>query len=96
MTFGEKWSFLLDYNLHAMLSEIAASCLRGEGLVGDVLKSLGDLGSILNLSRANKMLGIANIRGRKLGRSATSRLGKVWKVFVAKSDNAAIADTSSR
>jgi hypothetical protein len=94
MTFGEKWSFLLDYSLYAMLSEIAASCLRGERLVGDVLKRFGDLNSILDLSRANKTLGIADIRGGKLGRSATSRLGKVREVFRMKSANAAVADTS--
>ena len=77
-----------------MLSEIATSCLRGEGLVGDVLKRFGDLDSILNLSRANKMLGIADIRGGKLGRSATSGLGKVREVFRTKFANAGVADTS--
>jgi hypothetical protein len=72
------------------------SSLSRERLVNDVLTSLSDLDSILNLSSANKILGIANVKERKLCRSATSRLRKVWKVFRAKSDNATIADTSSR
>ena len=70
------------------------SGLSRERLVDDILKSPGDLNSILNLSSANQMLGIANVRGRKLGRLATSGLGKVGEVFGAKSDDAAEAHTS--
>ena len=58
---SEKWSFFLDYSLHAMLFKVAMGCLGGEGLVCDALKSLGDLNSIINLSRADKMLFKANI-----------------------------------
>jgi hypothetical protein len=68
--------------------------LGRERLVNDILKSLGDLNSILNLPSANKTLGITDVRGRKLGKSATSGLGKVGEVFRVKSDDGAIADTS--
>ena len=94
MTFGKKWLFLLHNSLHSRLFEVATSGFSRERLVDDILKSPGDLNSILNLPSANKMLGIVNARGRKLGRSATSGLGKVGEVFGVKSDDAAKADTS--
>jgi hypothetical protein len=79
-----------------MLSEVSTSCLRGERLVGEVLKRLGDLDSIINLARADKTLCIANIGGGELGRSTSNRLGKVREVFGAKSGDGAIVDTSRR
>jgi hypothetical protein len=68
--------------------------LSRERLVNDTLKNLGDLNCILNLPSANKTLGIADVGGRKLGRSATRGLEKVGKVFRAKSGDATIANTS--
>ena len=44
-----------------------SSCLRCEGLVGDFLKDLGDLGGILSLP-GNEVLGIVSISCRKLRR----------------------------
>ena len=71
---GKKWSFLLNYSLHAKVFEVMMSCLRGERLVGDVLKGLDDLDSIVNLSRCDKTLSIANIGGGKLKRVTTRGL----------------------
>ena len=79
-----------------MLFEVVMSCLEGEGLVGDVLKGFGDLNSIVNLPRANKMLGIANVRGGKLERMTTRGLEKVWEVLRTKPADAAKADTNLR
>ena len=47
---------------------------RGERLVGDVLKSFGDLDSIVNLSRCDKMLSIVNIERGKLERVTNREL----------------------
>jgi hypothetical protein len=96
MTFGEKWPLLDDYGLHPIGFELIASSLNRDRLVNDILKCLGDLDSILNLPSTSMILGIANIRERKLSRSATSRLGKVQNMFRVKSDNINIADTSRR
>ena len=79
-----------------MLFEVAMSCLGGEGLVGDVLKGFGNLNSIVNLPRANKTLGIVNVRGGKLERTTTRGLGKVWEVLRMKPADAAKADTNLR
>ena len=92
--FCKKWLFLLYSSLHSRLFEVVTSGLSRARLVDDILKSPSDLNSICNLPSVNKMLSIANLRGRKLSRSATSGLGKVGEVFRVKSNDAAIADTS--
>jgi hypothetical protein len=71
MPFGEEGLFGLDYSLHPSFFQVISGCLRCEGVVGDFLKDLGDLGGILSLPGGDEMLGIASIRLRKLRRTSS-------------------------
>ena len=68
--------------------------LRGDRLVGYILKSLGHLHCIISLAHANNSLGIANISRSELRRTTTSGLCNLRTILGAKSRDSANAQTS--
>jgi hypothetical protein len=67
-------AFGLDYCLHPSFFEMKVNCAGREGLVDNIAESIGDLDSIFCLMSGDKMDGMADIRGGKLGWMATSGL----------------------
>ena len=60
---------------------MAVDCFIGEGLVGDGLEGMGNLGSSGGLPSVDKTDGMANISGGKLGRTTTRGLGNMGAIF---------------
>jgi len=63
---------------------VITSCLSCKRLVGDVLEGLSDLGSIVSLSRSDKLKSIMSVSLRQLGRISTNRLLQVRTMFSVK------------
>jgi hypothetical protein len=68
--------------------------LRGDRLVGHILKSLGHLHCIISPAHANNTLGIANISRSELRRTATRGLWKLRTILGANSRDSANAKSS--
>ena len=68
--------------------------LRGDRLVGYILKSLGHLHCIISLAHTNNLLGIPNISRSELRRMTTRGLCKLRMILVAKPRDSANAQTS--
>ena len=81
MTLSEYRLLLLDYCLHACPFETPTHSICREGLVGDVLKSSGNLYCILRSPRVDKTKGMAHIGLRKLPRTPTRSLRKARTVY---------------
>ena len=68
--------------------------LRGDRLVGHILKSLGYLHCIISLAHVNNLLGIANINRSELRRTTTRGLCKVRMILGVEHRDSANAQTS--
>ena len=68
--------------------------LRGDRLVGYILKSLGHLHCIISLAHANNSLGIVNISRSELRRMTTSGLCNLRTILGVKSRDSANAQPS--
>ena len=68
--------------------------LRGDRLVGHILKSLGHLHCIISLAHVNNSLGIANISRSELRRTTTRGLCKLRMILGVESRDSANAKTS--
>jgi hypothetical protein len=59
--------FGLDYCLHPSFFEVKADCARRKRLVDNIAEGFGHLNSIFCLVGGDKMDGMVDIRGGKLG-----------------------------
>ena len=84
MSGRKKRAFGLDYSLHTSFFEVKSNCAGGEGLVGDVSKSFGDLDCILCLPSGDKVDCMANIGRGKFLWTTTRGLVELRTLFGAK------------
>jgi hypothetical protein len=75
---------------------VEANCTGGEGLVGDIVKSFGDLDCIFCLLRGDKMDSIADSGWGKLSWTTTRGLVELRTLFGAKSGDGRGINTSGR
>ena len=78
---GEQGTFLLHHSLQTSTLQMAANCFIGEGLVGDGLEGMGNLGSSGGLPSVDKTDGMSDISGGKLGWTTTRGLGNMGAIF---------------
>jgi hypothetical protein len=90
----EKRLFLLHYRPLIKLFQVVTYSLRGDKLVGHILKSLGHLHCIISLTHANNSLGITNISRSELKRTTTRGLCKLRTILGMKPRDGANAQTS--
>jgi hypothetical protein len=63
---GEQGMFLLHHSLQASTLQMVANCFIGEGLFGNGLEGMGNLGGSGGLPSVDKTDGMADISGGKL------------------------------
>ena len=86
--------FGLDHSLHTRFLQMKTNCTGRERFIDDVGYSFGHLDSIFSSTRGDKMLGIADVGRRKLGKMTSNSLGKSRILFRAKFGYSRRADTS--
>ena len=74
--------------------EMSTHSLSGEGLVGDVLKGTGDLGSILSLPSGQEVGGMVDVERGKLGGVVSRGCRKFREMSLAVSGDSSTTNTS--
>ena len=69
---GKQGAFLLHHSFHTSHFQVATDSFMGEGLIGDGLKGVGNLGGIISLPRVDKMGGMVNVSWGKFQWTTTS------------------------
>jgi len=69
-------AFDLDYSLYTRFLQVKMNSIGRGRLVNDIGKGFGDLNHIFSLARGDKMLSMADIGGRKLGRMPSNGFRK--------------------
>jgi len=87
-------AFGLDYSLYTRFLQVKMNSIGRKGLVNDIGKGFGDLNCIFSLARGDKMLTMANIGRRKLGRMPSNGLRKGRTLLRARFGYSRGADTN--
>ena len=86
--------FLLHHSLHTSFLQVAANGLGGDGMVLDILKSLGDLDCIFSLSSTKKSNGMVHISRGNDEWTTTRGFGKVGTVFGTNTTDGGVVEAS--